>query len=83
MFDGDEESWKISCLVYLDIYDPVHPSYTRTGRYLHRMELYEITPAHYPLSPLLLHPYYSTFRDPSLRLVPMGAGSLEASWTFS
>ena len=42
-----------------------------------------ITPAHYPLSSLLLHPCYSAFRVPSLRLVPLGVARLAASFPFS
>jgi len=71
-----------SCLVCLNIYDPVHPLCTRIARCLHCMGLYEITPVHYPLPSLLPHPCYSTFRTPSLRLVPLGSLSSRPTALF-
>ena len=77
--------WKVFCLVCLNIYNPVHPSCTRITRchkVLASCGIYEMTSAHYPLSCLLLHTYYSTFRDPCLRWVPSGVAGLAVSCPF-
>jgi hypothetical protein len=49
-----------SVFVCLNIYNTI----LYTPRVLESQGIYEITSVHYPLSCLLLHPYYSTFRAP-------------------
>ena len=76
-------SLRIPYIDCLDIYysvNPLNPSSTRIVDIVSHW-IYEITPEHYPVSYLLLHPYSSTSRAPSLR-VPLGGAGLKTSCPF-